>query len=477
MQGLGRTVEPVTGTASVRSRQPGQAGAGTLVGSPASPGVALGRVIQVRHTLVDVADAGSARRASPPRRGPAGSQGGAGALQRKMLREADESPRRYLRRTRGSPRRSDLLGFARRRIDWVRVPLPHGGRRSTVQVDRLAQLDNDVLAVRASDLRDLAGACSASPWASRLWRSPIPTRRSSFGRPQPVAGRQPRSHDRSSASARWRERRLSRRDSRSIARDPSVSGLDGASRDSDGTPVLLDGSEGLVRSDPSLRKPIVSKQTSRTVSRRWAAGRSMRQVALRWTADFIEVEASIGADRGRGGRGRGADGVACCDPSSCSSARHAAFGRRSRRSPTRPSPGCWTGRPSRFGRTGYRRRKRGPGPLDSRGELVFGERGSGRSDAAGDSAPQVRLILRAARVHTVSGAHPMVARLEEWQAVREVFEQERRRLGAAAVPAGPARRGSIGLAILADQVCAGGGLLSWEPTISRSTPWPWIVAT
>jgi phosphocarrier protein FPr len=436
-----------TAPAAVRAAAPSPAisADGSLKGVPASPGVAIGRVFQLRHDDAVLeeraADPSHERRALDAAIAAAHLQ--LEALQARRATEADAD-------------RSAIFAAHQELLEDPEVldgaaELIQGGASAAYawrwaymqQADRVLALRNELLAGRAADLRDV-GRRVLHLLVGREEMSPdVPP--DSIIVAEDLAPSDAASLDRARVRGFCTTMGSATSHVAILARGlgiPAVAGIDPRVLDlASGTRVVLDGDAGTLRPGPSAAEEaeIVRRQES-SARRRAAELAVAAEPAVTRDGHRVEIAANVGAvDEARRVPEVGGEGVGLLRTEFLFLERHTA--------PTEDEQA-----------TVYEAIARALGPerivvirtLDVGGDKplpylpmaaeanpFLGERGIRLLLSRPEIfAVQVRAILRASRAGKVAIMFPMVSTIAEWRAAREVVERERLALGVAPLEVG-----------------------------------------
>jgi phosphocarrier protein FPr len=436
-----------TAPAAVRAAAPSPAisADGSLKGVPASPGVAIGRVFQLRHDDAVLeeraADPSHERRALDAAIAAAHLQ--LEALQARRATEADAD-------------RSAIFAAHQELLEDPEVldgaaELIQGGASAAYawrwaymqQADRVLALRNELLAGRAADLRDV-GRRVLHLLVGREEMSPdVPP--DSIIVAEDLAPSDAASLDRARVRGFCTTMGSATSHVAILARGlgiPAVAGIDPRVLDlASGTRVVLDGDAGTLRPGPSAAEEaeIVRRQES-SARRRAAELAVAAEPAVTRDGHRVEIAANVGAvDEARRVPEVGGEGVGLLRTEFLFLERHTA--------PTEDEQA-----------TVYEAIARALGPeriviirtLDVGGDKplpylpmaaeanpFLGERGIRLLLSRPEIfAVQVRAILRASRAGKVAIMFPMVSTIAEWHAAREVVERERLALGVAPLEVG-----------------------------------------
>jgi phosphoenolpyruvate-protein phosphotransferase len=443
-EGLEETPEQASPAAPVVS-VPASTDPNVLTGVPASPGVAVGNVFQVRHqqfrVVEDANDPRQERRALDTALEQAKAD--LDALQSRLRAEGAADKAAIFAAHRELLDDPDLLQIANDAISGGKSAAFGWQRAFGRHADQLASLKNELLAARANDLRDvgrrvlgkLTGVETAAPEYPAntilVAEELTPSDTANINRAQ-VLGLVTTTGGASSHVA-------------ILARSldvPLVSGINPAALDlPSGTPVILDGGQGTLRVNPSTSEiaRIHEQQERHARQRRMEQERALEPAV---TADGhrIEVAANIG------GVGDAEQAVALGAEAVGLLRSEFLFLHRS----TAPTEVEQETVYADIVRALGRERRVVIRTLDVGGDKplpylpiprednpFLGERGIRvLLDHPELFRTQLRAILRASRGGFVSVMFPMIATMAEWKAARAMLEEERARLGMPRVEAG-----------------------------------------
>jgi phosphoenolpyruvate-protein phosphotransferase len=443
-EGLEETPEQASPAAPVVS-VPASTDPNVLTGVPASPGVAVGNVFQVRHqqfrVVEDANDPRQERRALDTALEQAKAD--LDALQSRLRAEGAADKAAIFAAHRELLDDPDLLQIANDAISGGKSAAFGWQRAFGRHADQLASLKNELLAARANDLRDvgrrvlgkLTGVETAAPEYPAntilVAEELTPSDTANINRAQ-VLGLVTTTGGASSHVA-------------ILARSldvPLVSGINPAALDlPSGTPVILDGGQGTLRVNPSTSEiaRIHEQQERHARQRRMEQERALEPAV---TADGhrIEVAANIG------GVGDAEQAVALGAEAVGLLRSEFLFLHRS----TAPTEVEQETVYADVVRALGRERRVVIRTLDVGGDKplpylpiprednpFLGERGIRvLLDHPELFRTQLRAILRASRGGFVSVMFPMIATMAEWKAARAMLEEERARLGMPRVEAG-----------------------------------------
>jgi phosphocarrier protein FPr len=436
-----------TAPAAVRAAAPSPAisADGSLKGVPASPGVAIGRVFQLRHDDAVLeeraADPSHERRALDAAIAAAHLQ--LEALQARRATEADADRSAIFAAHQELLEDPEVLDGAAELIQGGASAAYAWRRAYMQQADRVLALRNELLAGRAADLRDV-GRRVLHLLVGREEMSPdVPP--DSIIVAEDLAPSDAASLDRARVRGFCTTMGSATSHVAILARGlgiPAVAGIDPRVLDlASGTRVVLDGDAGTLRPGPSAAEEaeIVRRQES-SARRRAAELAVAAEPAVTRDGHRVEIAANVGAvDEARRVPEVGGEGVGLLRTEFLFLERHTA--------PTEDEQA-----------TVYEAIARALGPerivvirtLDVGGDKplpylpmaaeanpFLGERGIRLLLSRPEIfAVQVRAILRASRAGKVAIMFPMVSTIAEWRAAREVVERERLALGVAPLEVG-----------------------------------------
>jgi phosphoenolpyruvate-protein phosphotransferase len=416
-----------------------------LIGVAASPGLAVGNVVQVRHEQLRVmehaADARHERQTLDAALEHAKAE--LDVLQARLQQESAGDKAAIFAAHRELLDDPDLLEIASDAIARGKSAAFGWQLAFTRHADRLAALKNELLAARANDLRDvgrrvlqkLAGV-DAEPISYAadtilLAEELTPSDTASLNRAK-VLGLCTTTGGASSHVA-------------ILARSldiPLVTGIDPKALDlANGTPVILDGSKGTLRVNPSTadiaRIRLLQEEQSRE---RVVHQQRAHEPASTLDAHRIEVAANIsGLADVEQGVGLGADGVGLLRTEFLFLHRATAPTEEEQYAVYRDVARAL----GRDRRLVIRTLDVGGDkplpylPLPREDNPFLGERGVrvllNRPELL---RAQLRAILRASPEGSVAVMFPMIASLDEWRTARTILEEERQRLGGASIEAG-----------------------------------------
>jgi len=416
-----------------------------LAGVAASPGLAVGNVVQVRHEQLRVMEHAADARLERQTLDAALERAKAelDALQARLQQEGAGDKAAIFAAHRELLDDPDLLEIASDAIARGKSAAFGWQLAFTRHADRLAALKNELLAARANDLRDvgrrvlqkLAGV-DAEPIAYAadtilVAEELTPSDTASLNRAK-VLGLCTTTGGASSHVA-------------ILARSldlPLVTGIDPQALDlANGTPVILDGTKGTLRVNPSTVEVTRIRLLQEAQSRDRAADqRRAHEPAATLDGHRIEVAANIGglADAEQG-VALGADGVGLLRTEFLFLHRATAPSEDEQYAVYRDvARALGHGRPLVVRTLDVGGDKPLPYlPLPREDNPFLGERGVrvmlNRPELL---RAQLRAILRASRDGRVAVMFPMIALLDEWHAARAILEEERERLGVASIEAG-----------------------------------------
>ncbi|HMI56972.1 MAG TPA: phosphoenolpyruvate--protein phosphotransferase [Gemmatimonadaceae bacterium] len=421
---------------------------GVLRGVSASPGVTIGNVFQFRHD-----DAVIEARATDPERerrsldsAIAEARAQLGALRSRLAGGADSEQAGIFRAHQELLEDPELLDQAALSVRGGASAAFAWKQAYTAQADRLLALKSQVIAGRAADLRDvgrrvlhlLVGGDASGAAASKVPADSIliaedlaPSDAAALDRTR-VLGFCTTSGSATSHAA-------------ILARGlgiPAIAGIDPRALElANGTRVVLDADAGTLRVGPSAAEEArVAERQGVSEKRRASELAVAMQKAVTTDSYAIEVVANIGdvkeADRilAMGGEGVGL-------------LRSEFLFLNRQNAPTEDEQAESYGAVARalgFGRTLIIRTLDVGGdkplaylPIGAEANPFLGERGVRFTLSHPElMRTQIRAILRAAKLATVSVMFPMISTLSEWRAARAMVEEERSRLGVPAIPIG-----------------------------------------
>jgi phosphocarrier protein FPr len=445
LDGLGESGSPEGEAPAAPSRPERLADPNVLTGVAASPGVAVGNVLQVRHEQLRVVENANDARLERQALDAALEQGKAelDALQARLRQEGAGGKAAIFAAQRELLDDPDLLEIAGDALSHGKSAAFGWQLAFTRHADRLASLKNELLAARANDLRDVgrrvlqkltgveAEGVAYEADTILVAEELSPSDTASLNRAN-VLGLCTTTGGTSSLVA-------------ILARSleiPLVAGIDPRALDlPKGTPVILDGTRGTLRLNPSTADIARIHQLQEEQARARSADQARAlEAATTLDGHRVEVAANIGglADAQQG-IALGAEAVGLLRSEFLFLHRTTA--------PTEAEQYAV-----------YREvaRALGPGrrlvvrtldvggdkplpylPLPREDNPFLGERGIrvllNRPELL---RTQLRAILGAARDGSVAVMFPMIATLDEWRAARAILEEERQRLGAPRIEAG-----------------------------------------
>jgi phosphocarrier protein FPr len=416
-----------------------------LSGVPASPGVAVGNVFQVRHQQLRVVeeanDARQERRALDA--ALEGAKSELDALQARLRTEGAASKAAIFAAHRELLDDPDLLDIAGEAIARGKSAAYGWQSAFTRHADQLASLKNELLAARANDLRDvgrrvLAHLTGVETAAAEYPANTIlvaedltPSDTANINRAQVLGFATTRGGASSHVAILARSLDI-----------PLVAGVNPAALDlPNGTPVILDGTQGTLRVNPSTADIArIHEHQERHARQRRSEQERAHEPATTADGYRLEIAANIGglADAEQA-VALGGDGVGLLRSEFL-------FLHRS----TAPKEAEQEAMFSDIVRTLGRSRRVVIRTLDVGGDKplpylpiprednpFLGERGIRvLLDHPDLFRAQLRAILRASIHGHVAIMFPMIATLAEWRAARGLLEEERRSLGVERIEAG-----------------------------------------
>ncbi|MCA1583469.1 MAG: phosphoenolpyruvate--protein phosphotransferase [Acidobacteria bacterium] len=448
-EGLGEAQDVTTPARSTASEVPGAAARSEdphlLAGIPASPGIVVGNTFQVRHDELRVVEDANDPRVERKALDAALDRAKAelDVLQARLEGEGAGGKAAIFAAHRELLDDPDLLTIAAGAIEQGKSAA-FGWQTAFVQhAERLSMLKNELLAARANDLHDvgrrvlqkLTGVEAAPrqyPTETILVAEELAPSDTATLNPAQVLGLCSTAGGASSHVA-------------ILARSldvPLVVGIDTRALDlPDGTPVILDGTKGTLRVNPSTADIArIHQVQDEQAHRRLADQAHTHEPATTLDGHRIEVAANIGgvADAEQG-LALGAEAVGLLRSEFL-------FLHRATPPTEAEQQAVYTDVARALGRE--RRliiRTLDVGgdkplpylPLPREDNPFLGERGIRVSLNRPELLrAQLRAILGAAREGRVSVMFPMIATLDEWRAARRILEEERQRLGVPPIEAG-----------------------------------------
>ncbi len=433
-----------------------------LLGVAASPGLAVGQVYQMRHEEMQVPEHAEAPNTERRRLADAVEQGKLqfAALQDRLKTEADPGKAAIFAAHEELLDDPDLQEIAESAIAKGKSAAFAWRHAIGIHADTLAALRNELLAQRANDLRDVGRRVLRILLGMQPEDRRIPADTVLVA--EDLAPSDTASLDRSLVLGFATTAGGATSHVAILARSlgiPAIAGIDPAALSvPNGSPVILNGSRGTLRMNPTPDEITrVRTAQERQGDRRRMEIEHAMDPAVTTDGHRVEVVANIGgAADAREALTLGAEGVGLLRSEFLFLQRASA-----------PDEGEQT--------DAYREIASvlGPGrplvirtldvggdkplsymPMPKEDNPFLGQRGIRLLlDRPEILRTQVRAILRAADGADVRVMFPMIATLEEWRAARALFEEERSRLGAPPVPVGIMVE-IAAAAILADQFAA-----------------------
>jgi multiphosphoryl transfer protein len=426
-------------------RRPRSDDPNVLTGVAASPGLAVGNIVQVRHeqlrVVEDATDARHERQALDAALEHAKAE--LDALQARLQQEGAGGKAAIFAAHRELLDDPDLLDIAGDAVSSGKSAAFGWRQAYTRHADRLANLKNELLAARANDLRDVGRRVLQK--LAGVDDEPVTYEADSILVAEELTPSDTASLDRARVLGLCTTTGGASSHVAILARSldiPLVAGIDPQALDlANGTEVILDGTRGTLRVNPTTAEIARIRQRQEDQSReRRAQHAHAHEPATTVDGHRIEVEANIGglADAEQA-LALGADGVGLFRSEFLFLHRATA--------PTDDEQRAAYGDVARA--LGARRRlvvrtldvggdKPLPYlPLPREDNPFLGERGVrvmlNRPELL---RAQLRAILLAAREGHVAVMFPMIASLDEWRTVRDVLESERRKLDVPRIEAG-----------------------------------------
>jgi phosphoenolpyruvate-protein phosphotransferase len=444
-EGLGESAEATAPLRPLPAAVVASADPNVLTGVAASPGVAVGNVIQVRHEQLRVVEDANDPRQERRALDSALEQSKAelDALQSRLRIEQAADKAAIFAAHRELLDDPDLLEIAGDAISRGKSAAFGWQRAFTQHADQLASLKNELLAARANDLRDvgrrvlakLTGVQVAAPeYAANsilVAEELTPSDAANINRAQ-VLGLATTAGGASSHVA-------------ILARSldiPLVAGINPAALDlPNGTPVILDGTQGTLRLNPSTNDVArIHERQERHARQRRTERERAHEPAVTADGYRVEIAANIG------GVGEAQQAVALGGEAVGLLRSEFLFLHRST-SPTELEQEAMYADVVRA--LGPKRRvviraldvggdKPLPYlPIPREDNPFLGERGIRvLLDHPDLFRTQLRAILRASQSGFVSIMFPMIATIGEWRQARDILEEERERLGVPRIEAG-----------------------------------------
>jgi phosphocarrier protein FPr len=436
------------GTAPVLEERPARRSEdpNLLLGVAASPGLAVGEVLQIRREDLEVTEEASDRHRERRNLNAAldRAMGELQALENRLAEEADPDKAAIFSAHREILRDPDLLDLATSTIDKGKTAAFAWRRAYTLYADRLAGLRSELLAERAIDVRDVGQRVLEELTGRRRDKVEVPA--GTILVAEDLTPSDTASLDRSLVVGFCTTSGGASSHVAILARSldiPAVAGIEPRALDlADGSRVILDGSRGTLRMN-------VSEDEVAAIRRRQARRAEQRAVELAHadepavTADGhrVEIVANIGTLRdAQEAATAGAEGVGLLRSEFAFLGRDRAPSEDEQTAIYREIAGALRpGQPLVVRTLDVGGDKPLPYlPIAPEENPFLGQRGI----RVGLDRPellrtQVRAILRAtdagARIHVM---FPMVATVEEFRQAKAVVEAERERLGVGPVPVG-----------------------------------------
>ncbi len=417
-----------------------------LLGVAASPGLGVGTVLQIRHEDISVEEEATDRHHERRRLDDAidKAQVQLEALEARLLREADPSKAAIFAAHQELLDDPDLLDLAGSAIDKGKSAAFAWRSAYRTHAERLAGLQSEVLAGRANDVRDVGQRVLEVLTGVRQERPEFPAGTILIAEDLTPSDTATLDRDRiegfctTSGGASSHVAILAR--SLDI---PAVAGIDPQALEvAEGERVILDGAKGTLRLNASEAEvDRIRRRKERIAKRRAVELEHALEPAITTDGHRTEVVANIAAvEDAREAKSAGAEGVGLLRT------EFAFMGRTS--APTEDEQveiyrGIAEAMPEGQPLVIRTLDVGGDKPLSylpiAREDNPFlGERGIRVGlDRPEILRTQARAILRAAdagaRMHVM---FPMIATMQDWRSAKEVFEEERLRLGADRIPVG-----------------------------------------
>ena len=417
-----------------------------LLGVAASPGLGVGRVLRVHHEDIQVkeeaADRHKERRLLNEALDRAMVQ--LEALENRLRQDADPDKAMIFAAHREILRDPDLLDIASSTIDKGKSAAFAWRRAYTTYADRLAGLTNELLAQRATDVRDVGQRVLEEVTGQRREKTDIPEGTILIA--EDLTPSDTASLDRTKVVGFCTQAGGASSHVSILARSldiPAVAGIEPRALDiADGTLVILDGAKGTLRmnvtEDDVAR---IRRRQERLAARRAEELTHADEPAVTGDGHHVEVVANIGGlEDAQEAMTKGAEGVGLLR------SEFVFLGRT--KAPTEDEQAeIYTaiartlapGQPLVIRTLDVGGDKPLPYlPMAPEENPFLGERGI----RVGLNRPevlrtQVRAILRAVEAGAkINVMFPMIATLEDFRQAKAIFEEERATLGVAAVPVG-----------------------------------------
>lgn len=417
-----------------------------LVGAAASPGLAVGTIVQIRREDTEVAEQGADRHTERRRLNDAIDRAHTQlwALENRLSQEADPDKAAIFGAHRGILHDPDLLDLAASAIDKGKSAAFAWRAAYTLYADRLAGLRSAVLAGRAADVRDVGQRVLEELTGRRGERPALPPH--SILVAEDLTPSDTAALDRSLVVGFVTTGGGASSHAAILARSldiPAVAGIDARALDlPDGTRAIIDGAAGTLRFDVTETEvERIWRRQARRTERRAVELAHADEPAVTLDGCRVEVVANIaGVDDARTATVKGAEGVGLLRSEFLFLDRRTAPTEdeqaRVYRQVAETLP---PGQPLVIRTLDVGGDKPLPYlPIPPEENPFLGERGIRAMLARPEVLrTQLRAILRAvgvgAQVHVM---FPMVATLEEFLAARAILEEERERLGVEPVPVG-----------------------------------------
>jgi phosphoenolpyruvate-protein phosphotransferase len=416
-----------------------------LAGVAASPGIAVGNVVQVRHVALRVVENASDTRAERQALDAALERAKAelDALQARLQQEGAGGKAAIFAAHRELLDDPDLLEIAGDAVSGGKTAAFGWQLAFTRHADRLATLKNELLAARANDLRDVGRRVLQK--LTGVDEQPVSYEAETILVAEELTPSDTASLNRESVLGLCTTTGGASSHVAILARSldiPLVAGIDPAALDlANGTQVILDGARGTLRINPTAADiaRIHQLQAGQARERR-AQHAQAHEPAMTLDGHRVAVEANIGglADAQQA-LTLGADGVGLLRTEFLFLHRTTAPTEEEQAATYREVAQAL----GRDRRLVVRTLDVGGDkplpylPLPREDNPFLGERGVrvmlNRPELL---RAQLRAILVAAREGHVAVMFPMIATLDEWRAVRDVLERERQKLDAPRIEAG-----------------------------------------
>ena len=457
-----------------------------LLGVAASPGLGVGRVLQVRHEDIEVKENSTDRHRERRRLNDAIDRSlvQLEALEDRLRQDADADKAAIFAAHREILRDPDLLDLATSGIDKGKSAAFAWRRAYTTYADRLAGLKNELLAGRATDVRDVGQRVLQEITGQRREKADIPAGSILVAEdltPSDTASLDPTKVVGFCTKAGGASSHVA-----ILARAldiPAVAGIEPRALDiADGTRVILDGAKGTLRMNVTEDEvDRIRRRQERLAERRAVELAHADEPADTTDGHHVEVVANIGGlDDARAAMTKGAEGVGLLRSEFVFLGRTKAPSEDEQAEIyTDIAEALGPGQPLVIRTLDVGGDKPLPYlPIAPEENPFLGERGIRVGlDRPEMLRTQVRAILRAGDAGAkINVMFPMIATIEDFRLAKAIFEEERAALGVAPVPVGIMVE-VPSVAVMAAAVRRRGGLLLRrhqrpDPVHARDGPRP-----